>query len=248
VDSAILDLAPGHITFVAPDRMQFDDSSDVVAAITGSLPVDLTSRLESGESLDTQAISVGDTMRVALVGDDGLSVTALSPDWQAVGTTTSTEWDWTVRAVASGDHQLHLSVTVKLTNRDDGADLGERQVRVLDRTVNVEVTPGEVLTGVVRGDGQGALNAFAGQIGIALAALVTAAVTSLWAARHRSRRAVAETRTVSPDRNWWWNGREWVSTLSDDGLWRWNGTTWLPAAPEPPASTGDADDGAGRPD
>jgi hypothetical protein len=32
----------------------------------------------------------------------------------------------------------------------------------------------------------------------------------------------------SPDRNWWWNGREWISTVSDDGRHRWDGARWTP--------------------
>ncbi len=33
----------------------------------------------------------------------------------------------------------------------------------------------------------------------------------------------------SADRNWWWNGKEWVSAISDDGRQRWDGTRWMPA-------------------
>ena len=33
---------------------------------------------------------------------------------------------------------------------------------------------------------------------------------------------------LSPDRNHYWNGREWVSTISPDGKQRWNGTAWVP--------------------
>jgi len=32
----------------------------------------------------------------------------------------------------------------------------------------------------------------------------------------------------SSDGNWWWDGKQWVSTLSPDGHYRWNGTVWSP--------------------
>ena len=32
----------------------------------------------------------------------------------------------------------------------------------------------------------------------------------------------------SPDRNWWWNGSQWISILSPDGRHRWTGTAWVP--------------------
>jgi hypothetical protein len=35
----------------------------------------------------------------------------------------------------------------------------------------------------------------------------------------------------SGDGNWWWDGRQWVSTRSPDGRYRWNGTAWEPAPP-----------------
>jgi hypothetical protein len=39
---------------------------------------------------------------------------------------------------------------------------------------------------------------------------------------------VAELR-LSEDGMYYWDGRQWVTTLSSDGRWRWNGTSWVPA-------------------
>lgn len=36
---------------------------------------------------------------------------------------------------------------------------------------------------------------------------------------------------LSADRQWWWNGTEWVKALSDDGLWQWNGSAWQTTVP-----------------
>jgi hypothetical protein len=33
---------------------------------------------------------------------------------------------------------------------------------------------------------------------------------------------------VSPDGLYYWDGRQWLSTLSPDGRFRWNGSTWIP--------------------
>jgi hypothetical protein len=36
---------------------------------------------------------------------------------------------------------------------------------------------------------------------------------------------------VSEDGLYYWDGRQWISTLSSDGRTRWNGYTWVPVAP-----------------
>ena len=32
----------------------------------------------------------------------------------------------------------------------------------------------------------------------------------------------------SGDGNYWWDGKQWISTLSPDGKYRWTGTQWAP--------------------
>ena len=39
----------------------------------------------------------------------------------------------------------------------------------------------------------------------------------------------AELGPFSRDRQWVWNGTEWVTTRSPDGYWRWNGRGWVAA-------------------
>src|SRR2546427_819104 len=33
---------------------------------------------------------------------------------------------------------------------------------------------------------------------------------------------------LSDDGLYYWDGRQWISTLSPDGHWRWNGSAWVP--------------------
>jgi len=33
---------------------------------------------------------------------------------------------------------------------------------------------------------------------------------------------------LSDDGLYYWDGRQWISTLSPDGRWRWNGSAWVP--------------------
>jgi hypothetical protein len=41
---------------------------------------------------------------------------------------------------------------------------------------------------------------------------------------------------LSDDGLYYWDGRQWVSTLSPDGRWRWNGSAWVPVSDmAPPA-------------
>src|SRR5205807_4644777 len=43
----------------------------------------------------------------------------------------------------------------------------------------------------------------------------------------RVRKTVAELR-LSEDGMYYWDGRQWVTTLSPDGRFRWNGSAWVP--------------------
>lgn len=40
-----------------------------------------------------------------------------------------------------------------------------------------------------------------------------------------------QTPTLSPDRQWLWDGYGWVPTLSPDGQWAWDGYRWNPVPP-----------------
>jgi hypothetical protein len=31
---------------------------------------------------------------------------------------------------------------------------------------------------------------------------------------------------LSPDGNWWWDGKKWRPQVSSDGLWKWDGYRW----------------------
>jgi hypothetical protein len=33
---------------------------------------------------------------------------------------------------------------------------------------------------------------------------------------------------LSPDGAYYWDGKEWVSTISHDRLYRWDGRAWVP--------------------
>lgn len=36
--------------------------------------------------------------------------------------------------------------------------------------------------------------------------------------------------SFSPDRRWWWDGRQWTAAVSQDGKWRWDGRAWVPSS------------------
>jgi cytochrome bd-type quinol oxidase subunit 2 len=38
---------------------------------------------------------------------------------------------------------------------------------------------------------------------------------------------------LSPDRNYYWDGRAWISSISPDGMYRWDGARWIAASPQP---------------
>lgn len=43
--------------------------------------------------------------------------------------------------------------------------------------------------------------------------------------------------SLSPDRNWYWDGAAWRSTMSPDGRWRWSGAVWEATGVDPAQTT-----------
>jgi hypothetical protein len=79
-------------------------------------------------------------MEAQLEGAPAFDVRPVTPTRQPVSRVAPTEWRWNVRANETGRHTLHLTLNAVVTV--DGERFA-RVVNVLERGIEVEITPGQ---------------------------------------------------------------------------------------------------------
>jgi hypothetical protein len=96
--------------------------------------------------LDSQAgvpAGLASRMRATLSAPD-LEVHPIAPELQAVSRVAPTEWTWEIRGVRAGPATLHVTLSAALVL--DGVET-PRVLRTFERTVTVDVTLGQRVTG-----------------------------------------------------------------------------------------------------
>jgi hypothetical protein len=89
---------------------------------------------ELGEK-EGATIEISNRMQARLTGSS-FSITAITPEVQAVSDNDSTIWKWEVKPLESGSHTLHLTLSMML--KVDGEST-ERTVESFDRSIDVNV-------------------------------------------------------------------------------------------------------------
>ena len=118
--------------------MQEGKSETIQVRIARGLNQQITQGLtRAGETqpVTVQNIGVAPRMTVKLQGPD-FSITALTADEQAITEQDFTTWEWAVKPLHSGRHDLYLSVGVTL--RVDGQD-AQKFYPVYDKQISVRV-------------------------------------------------------------------------------------------------------------
>ena len=149
VDSALDELVAGNVAFNTPDRMLLGESRTITALVSPAfeanrLGEELKRRVGSRAAIQVEAIRVAPVMEATLEGEPAFAVHALTPQQQAVGAATPTEWKWTVTAKQDGVHPLHLGIVVILNVEGERTP---RSLPVLDRDIVVDVTASQRITG-----------------------------------------------------------------------------------------------------
>jgi len=142
VDSALGELVQGRIAFNAPERMRLNDSESIALIASPSmdaksLSAELRDRIGGADPIEIATLEIAPLMEARLEGAPAFDITELTPVQQPVSRSTPTEWRWTVRAVQTGHHQLHLTINAIITVS------GERYPRsldVLNRDIDVQIS------------------------------------------------------------------------------------------------------------
>jgi len=144
VDEALARLEPARVAFDPQPRMRFAQSERVRVLLSrtmsaADLTTDLKRRSGRAENVATVEIRAAAEMEVRLTGD-AFDIAAITPSRQPVGGTEAVEWTWTVTPKRGGTQKLYLAVDAVLIVGDDRVS---RSIRVLERAIQVEITPVE---------------------------------------------------------------------------------------------------------
>lgn len=138
--SAELERLPiGKLVFNPPDTMQVGVNERVEFAVTRGDAVTLLRGLRGRGKPQVEDIEVGTLMKAVLDGGDSFKVRPLNSTEQPVIGDRATPWAWEVLPLESGEHQLHLTVAVRVKVPGDGEEA--RDYPVKDKTVKVRVNP-----------------------------------------------------------------------------------------------------------
>lgn len=137
IDETLSKLPLGNIAFNVPRAMNIDTTTMIQLALGLKTSVDKLKEMiaATGEKVGAN-IRIADRMEARLSGQ-GFSITAITPETQAISGTDITKWEWEVTPKREGVQRLHLTLSVLLNV--DGASTG-RAVRTFDRDIDIQVT------------------------------------------------------------------------------------------------------------
>jgi len=137
VDRALEQMQFGNVAFNVPTNMNLYDTASVQLLLSLETPSEELEKMIEAEGLIEGArIQVSNRMEARLSGAD-FSITAVTPEVQAVSRNVTTEWKWDVKPVSEGKRYLHLTLSALINV--DGAST-PRAIRTFDKTIEVEVT------------------------------------------------------------------------------------------------------------
>jgi hypothetical protein len=138
IDKILERLELGNIAFNAPKKMNMEEKEIVTLLLSATTPTEvLKSELKSEGEKVGATIRISDRMEARLSGQN-FTITAITPEIQAVSRKENTEWKWEVAPKEKGDQFLHLTLSALILV--DGAST-PKAIRTFDSTINVEVTP-----------------------------------------------------------------------------------------------------------
>ncbi|MCW8193413.1 hypothetical protein F6455_01270 [Proteobacteria bacterium 005FR1] len=172
VDEILQRMAVAQVAFNAPQSVNVNDTAMIQLLLGVTQEIDeLKERIEAeGERVGAE-VRVSNQMEARLTGPN-FSITAITPEVQAISGTEVTEWKWEVQPQEVGSHSLHLTLSAIVSLEDASA---RRSIRTFDRVIDVEVTWPQRVTGFFGNNWQWLW-----------AAILVPAVTWLWRRRKRA--------------------------------------------------------------
>lgn len=137
IDRALESMELGNIAFNAPLSMNLQDTATIQLMLGLTNEIDeLKQMIDAEGDKEGVRIRVSDRMEARLSGQS-FSITAITPETQAVSRRELTSWKWEVKPISEGDQYLHLTLSAIITV-DNTAKL--RAIRTFDKVIEVNVT------------------------------------------------------------------------------------------------------------
>jgi hypothetical protein len=148
LEAAIVELGNANIAFVAPDKLALNEVSEVRVLLSVDQTIaELETQLsELGEMLgdpEGAQIQVSDVMTANLSGL-GFAIEDRGSEEQVVAPAGVTEWGWNIEPTKSGTRRLFLTLSALISL---GRSERHYTVRTFSKTLEVEVSWGERLSG-----------------------------------------------------------------------------------------------------
>ena len=141
---AILDqLSLATIALAVPDKANI--KTKIQAQLLMSMFLDeatLREDLTTEGSTFSSGVLVSRVVHAKLTAPD-FEVEAITPERQAISTTSNTEWLWNLTPKRTGEHQVYLTITAFVYV--DESNFIERHIRTFQKVVVIEVTPEQVI-------------------------------------------------------------------------------------------------------
>lgn len=146
IDRVLESMEWGNIAFNAPSSMNLKDSAQIQLLLSLEQSIeDLRNMITAAGEKEGVSIHVYDMMEARLSGQR-FQITAITPEIQAIASTGVTEWKWEIKPTSSGRHQLHLTLAALF---NVGTTSTRRTIRTFDKTIEVEVTWGQSVSGFI---------------------------------------------------------------------------------------------------
>lgn len=141
---AILDqLSLATIALAVPDKANLN--TKIQAQLLMSMFLDETTlreELTAAGSSFSSGVLVSRVVHAKLTAPD-FEVEAITPERQAISTTSNTEWLWNLTPKRTGQHQVYLTITAFVYV--DESNFIERHIKTFQKVVVIEVTPEQVI-------------------------------------------------------------------------------------------------------
>lgn len=146
VDRILDSLARANIAFNAPPSINLTSSAQIQLLLSLEQSIEaLRKTLTQAGDKEGAQIRISDRMEAHLIGQN-FQIMAITPEEQAITSKGVTEWKWEVKPTILGRHSLHLTLTALFVV--DGNST-RRAIRTFDKTIEVEVTWPQRISGFV---------------------------------------------------------------------------------------------------
>lgn len=141
VDQILASMDWANIAFNSPPKLNLKETAQVQLLLSLRKTIDeLRTEIAAAGEREGAKVKVSNRMQARLSGVD-FQIIAVTDEEQAVGATDTVEWKWEIKPLAAGRHSLHLTLTALFSV--DGAAT-RRAVRTFDKTIQVEVSAGQL--------------------------------------------------------------------------------------------------------